>query len=379
LLLTPPGTLEGAVVDEANKPVANAEVSVTMAMSEVSSENGAFAFNYFTGKVARDCFSGRTDAAGHFRLENFPTNASAFLAVRSPGKALQSSPQAAGDLRTDGYRAGQADVRLVLEPAASIEGKIVGGDTNPPLPVARLTLHPNQPGFFMPSGVEPVLSGADGAFRLGDIAAGSYYVQAVFGTNVPPDWVAEAVPVSVEAGQAERGVQVTAVRGALLEVSVLGKDDRKPLAQVNVSAYREHTPSAAVSDTNGIARLRLLPGDYQISAFRQSLQPSQASATVESGRTNRVEVEVAAPRKISGIVHTPDGQAAVGVSVQLAGGFGRGDADVTTDANGKFSLEWNPRQFGAQSDSTACVLVRDVEHNLAVAQDIDEDTGALDL
>ena len=379
LVLTPPGMLAGVVVDEANKPVANAEVSVTMAMSEVSSENRAYSFNYLSGKLAPDCFSARTDAAGHFRLESFPTNASAILAVRSPGKALQPSPETVSDLQSAGYRAGQADIRLVLEPAGSIEGKIVGQDTNAPLPVTRVMLQPDQPGLFTRSVSEPVLSVADGAFRFADVAAGSYYVQVAFGTNTPPDWVAEAVPVSVEAGQAVRGVQVTAVRGALLEVSVLGKDDHKPLAHANVSAHREHASAAAVSDTNGIARLRLLPGDYQLSALRQSLLPSQASATVESGRTNRAEIEVATPRKISGIVHTPDGQAAVGVSVQFVGGYGRGDADVTTDANGKFNLEWNPRQFGAQSDSTACVLVRDVEHNLAVAQDIDEETGALDL
>ncbi len=42
-------------------------------------------------------------------------------------------------------------------------------------------------------------------------------------------------------------------------------------------------------------------------------------------------------------------------------------------------MEWNQRQFGGQSDSTPCVLVRDAEHNLAVAQDLDEDTGTLDL
>ncbi len=169
------------------------------------------------------------------------------------------------------------------------------------------------------------------------------------------------------------------MRGALLEVSVLGKDDRKPLAQVSVNAYRERAQSGAVSDTNGIARLRLLPGDYQVSAYRQGLAQTQVPATVESGKTNRVEIEVAMPRTIAGVVHAPDGKPAVGVSVQLLGAFGRGNADMTTDANGKFSLEWNQRQFGGQGDATACVMVRDAEHNLAAAQDIDEDTSALDL
>ena len=97
MVLTPPGTLAGVVVDEGDKPVANAEVSVTMAISDLSSENGARSFNYFTGKPARDCFSAHTDGAGHFRIENFPTNASAILAVRSPGKVLQPSQQTSTD------------------------------------------------------------------------------------------------------------------------------------------------------------------------------------------------------------------------------------------------------------------------------------------
>ena len=37
------------------------------------------------------------------------------------------------------------------------------------------------------------------------------------------------------------------------------------------------------------------------------------------------------------------------------------------------------RQFGGQGEPTTCLLIRDVEHNLAVAQDLDEDTTNLDL
>ncbi|HXR04219.1 MAG TPA: DUF1416 domain-containing protein [Verrucomicrobiae bacterium] len=379
LVLTSPGTLAGLVLDESNQPVANAEVSVTVAFNEISPENGARSFNYFTGKPARDNFSARTDGAGHFRIDNFPTNAAAIFAVHSPGKVLRPAPEDLSGIETAGYRAGQADIKLVVEPAGSVEGKILCEDTNHPLPVARVSLQPDRPAFFGSGELEPAQSRADGAFHLGDVPAGSYRVRAVFGTNTVPDWVAETVPVSVESGQTARGVQVTAQRGALLEVSVLGKDDRKPVAQVNVSAYRENFQSAAASDGNGIARLRLLPGDYQVVAFRQSMPSSQTSATMEAGVTNRIEIEIAAPRKITGVVHAPDGQPAAGVPVRMVGGFGPADAEVKTDANGKFDLELNPRQFAGQGDSTVCVLARDAEHNLAVAEDIDEDTGALDL
>ena len=266
LVLTPPAALAGVVVDEADKPVANAEVSVAMAISEMSPQDGARTFNYITGKPAHDCFAARTDAAGRFRIENFPTNATAILAVQAPGKALRPSSQDSAGLDSLPWRAGQDDIKLVMEPAGSIEGKIIAEGSNQPPPVAQLTLQPDGPGFFGFGEREPVQSGADGAFHISDVAAGSYRIQAVFGTNAVPEWVAEAVPVSVEAGKTTRGVQVTAARGGLLEVAVLGQSDRKPLAQVMVNAYRENFQSAAHSDSNGIALLRLPPGDYQVMA-----------------------------------------------------------------------------------------------------------------
>jgi protocatechuate 3,4-dioxygenase beta subunit len=378
LVLTPPAVLAGVVVDEANKPVANAEVSVAKAVREISPEDGARSFNYFTGKLAHDCFAAHTDAAGRFRIENFPTNATATLAVQSPGKALRQSPQDSGVFDSLPYRAGQEDIKLVVEPAGSIEGKIIAEGSNQPPPVAQLTLQPGGPGFFGFGEREPVPSGADGVFHISDVAAGSYQIQAVFGTNAVPEWVADAVPVSVEVGKITRGVQVAAAHGGLVEVVVLGKNDRKP-QKVGVNAFKEGFQSAVTSDSNGIALLRLPPGDYQVSATQSSGSRGQASASVETGRTNRVEIEIAAPKKITGIVRQPDGKPAAGASVQLVGGNQPPGENLQTDANGKFEVQWNRRQFGGQNDSTACILVRDVEHNLAVAQDLDEDTTNLDL
>ena len=380
LVLTPPAEMAGVVVDEAGKPVPKAVVSVAVASGAVPQEDGARAFNFITGKLAHDCFAARTDAAGRFRIKNFPTNATASLSVRSPGKTLREESQDSIGWDSLPWRAGQQDIKLVVEPAGSIEGKIVVEGNSQPLPVARLTLLPDGPRFFGMSEREPVQSTADGSFHISDVAAGSYSVHAAFGTNAVPEWVAEAVPVSVESGKTTPGVKVTATRGGLLEVAVLGQNDRKPLAQVMVNAYKQNSQSSAKSDSNGIALLRLEPGDYQVMASRESMpgNQSQTSASVEAGKTNRVEIEVAAPKTITGIVRQPDGQPAAGLLVKLVGGFGRGAGDVKTDAGGKFEMEWNQRRFG-QNDTTTCILVRDTEHNLAAAQDVDEDTGPLDL
>jgi protocatechuate 3,4-dioxygenase beta subunit len=376
LVLTSPGTLAGVVVDEADKPVANADVFAAIAMYANPSEDGALRANYFfLGKLARDTFAARTDAAGRFRIENFPTNATAVLTAEAAGKAQKGQEQMFDESGSLPWHPGQEDIKLVMGSAGGIEGKIVVEGGNQPPPLTKLTVQRDGPqGSIGMYTREPAPSGADGAFQFKDLAAGSYRINANFGVNGVSDWVAEAVPVSVEAGQIARGITVTASRGGILEAVVLGQDDRKPLADVMVNAYRYSYQSAAKSDSNGIALLRLPPGDYQL------MTPSQAgtSASVEAGKTNRVEIEVAAPKKITGIVRRPDGQPAAGLPVQLVGVFAPSRTTMRTDAAGKFELEnYQPQMIGQRN--TPCILIRDVEHNLAAAQDLDEDSGPLDL
>ncbi len=84
--------------------------------------------------------------------------------------------------------------------------------------------------------------------------------------------------------------------------------------------------------------------------------------------------------KITGVVHRPDGQPADGVEVRLiAAGYGRSGENPRTDQAGKFELALRSPLFEPNNNSTPCLLVRDPGHNLAVAQDLDEDATTLDL
>ena len=93
LVLAHPAAFMGRVVDEADQPVSNATVSVAAAVTDMVPESDARGVSFLTGKPVRDGFSARTDAAGHFRIKGFPTNATARFAVRLPGKALRSPPR----------------------------------------------------------------------------------------------------------------------------------------------------------------------------------------------------------------------------------------------------------------------------------------------
>lgn len=385
LVMTAPGVLEGTVVDESNKPVAGAETYVLAAFDD-QSQRGVLSWNAVFGRQARNLFSARTDSAGRFRIENFPSNAVAMLAAETAGKISRPSEEAAQDLESAGYRAGQTDIKLQLEPAGRVEGRITAGENNHPIASAQLMLVPDSAHGFM-SGRAPEKSGNDGTFGFSQVLAGSYNVRASFETNNDFGWVAEPVLVTVKTGETVRGVQIKAVRGTLLEVTVLSQAGRKPQSGVHVTAMDGESPFPGLTDESGVARLSVLPGEYQVSAFRRPFSSGQASVTVEAGKTNRVEVElsdspvgfvVGATEKLSGLVQMPDGKPAAGSFVRLVS-TGQGDRQVRTDANGKFELTWNPRQFEGQTDMIPCILARDPERNLAAVLEIDQNATNLVL
>ncbi len=133
LRLRPPSTLAGIVVDENDQPVTNAVVSVSAAADKGKGE-WTRQPNFLFGKAARDLFSASTSADGHFRILNFPEGAQATLDVSAPGRALRTSGRNGMQLQ---MQAGQEDIKLVTDPVASLEGKIVRRDTGEPLANVR--------------------------------------------------------------------------------------------------------------------------------------------------------------------------------------------------------------------------------------------------
>jgi hypothetical protein len=184
--------------------------------------------------------------------------------------------------------------------------------------------------------------------------------------------------VAVDSGQTAAGIELKAIRGGLLEVLVLGKEDRQGQPDISVSAYHQNHQASAKSDATGTARLRLPPGDYQLVAQKNGSSAASATATVESNQSNRVEIELVGPQIVKGVVRRPDGQPAPGLPVRIIGSYSPDAAIATTDPDGRFELEWNPPQFEGHQ-GIPCLLIRDAERNLAIAHDLEEESGPLAL
>jgi protocatechuate 3,4-dioxygenase beta subunit len=379
IVLTAPADLAGVVVDDHDHPVADAEVWVAGAMIGDTYDNAA-QMNELRGQVARSNFSARTTADGRFRIENFPADGRAGLAVSKAGMARHPVGNELGGERD--CLPGQ-DLKLVVGPAGSVEGKVIVAETGQPLGGVKIKLDSAGPGIFDSAYCETVESGADGTFRVPDVQPGKHYVRASISGGPIPDWVLvpEDSQVTVAAGETARGMVVHFSKGALVEVTVVVTNKLTPIANAAVSAGG----SSANTDTNGKALLRVPAGTNWFSA-RKDWRSQNKTAAIDAGQTNHVQIELTPPPKIAGTVRDLSGAPAVGVLVTFHPGIypsAPDYAEVMTDTNGHYEmiLKISREDFGWDGfiSPTNFILARSLERNLAAIQEFDTIPNSLDL
>jgi protocatechuate 3,4-dioxygenase beta subunit len=384
VVLTTPTALAGVVVDETGQPVADAEVWVSRAMPAPEVE-GLAQGNMIAGKPARDCFSTRTSADGGFRIANFPAESQADLAARKAGTGQRVRAYFAGALA---YASGEEALKLTLSSPGNIEGRVTAGGTGQPLSGVKLRWLGWMGGLSELDAPEPVLSGADGGFRIADAAPGKAAISAEFPGGPVADWVADNVAVTVASGETNKDVEIRAVKGGVAVITVLSRKGRQPMAGANISAFSQTSQSSFTAETgaDGVARLRLPAGVWNISAVKEGWDTGQAYLTIAANQTNQEEVGISPSLKITGIVRDPAGAPVAGAIVSLGQNFGN-NREVTTDANGRYEIKlqmlnnFAMEGFGMQGFGmpTYSLLVRSVERNLVAQHEIDETTTNLDL
>jgi protocatechuate 3,4-dioxygenase beta subunit len=377
IVLAASATLTGTVVDDAGQPVADAEVWVSAALNKDVNDLGQP--NFVFGKIARGLFSARTSADGKFRIENFPADAQAGLAVKKTGMAMH---QNAKPLRYDElpFHAGQEDITLTLDPAGSVTGKVVVRGTGQPLAFATVALLPATPRMgFSSFGQETIFSAADGSFQIPDVSAGSYRIMATFTNQPVADWVADPVPVTVASGQTVPDVQIEAYKGGVVEVTVRGGKNHELLADAAVSMNSPDYNHAGATGTNGVTLFRLPPGQFNVFVNKQGWSTAQTQATVTDGQTTQVTIELDEPFKVSGIVRDASGAPVAGATVAVVPDYWNSGAGITTDANGHYELSWQKPAWAGQQNQSFYLLARQVDLKLAAMQEVNETTTNLDV
>ncbi|HEY5913467.1 MAG TPA: carboxypeptidase regulatory-like domain-containing protein [Verrucomicrobiae bacterium] len=361
IVLSAPTTLAGVVVDKAGKPVSDAEVFVCTAHYGDKNDWAGFLW----GKLARGLFSSRTDANGRFQIENFPANTRLELDVSAPGQVLPPRRCEYGSENLL-WRSGQQDIRLMVEPPATIQGKIET-ETGEALTDARVELETVGHTFAVPW--ERVRGVTNGSFRFTGVAAGAYQILTRFGTNDPPDWVAETAAVSVQPGQSVAEVEIQAVKGGVLRVSSTDKRTGKPIEGVYFTVRAGSEYLHTTSGGNGLGFFRLAPGRYAVQGTKGELGFAHAEAQVEAGQTNEATLEFAAPPVVSVVVRDPSGNPAPGVSIWLHPEWPQ--RERKTDANGRHEF--------VHRENPLVVVAVDAVRDLAVSREVEEGVTNLDV
>ncbi len=366
ITLTAPAFLSGKVQDANGKAIADAQVWASYAARPGGERVGA-TFETLSSWFGRQLFSVRSGPDGGFQLTGLPTDASLELTAAKGGYAPDQADPGYVNPASLTYQAGQSNVVLTMRRGGGIEGTVVEEGSATPIAHARIL-----PSWAWYGNHQSVAgpTGPDGRFAMHDLSPGEHTLRTLVGTNQFADWICEDVNVAVEAGVTNRGVRITASRGAVLEVAVREETSGAPLADANVNVSRESMGSMAKTAADGVARLRLAPGEYYVHAAKERYKGDNNQAALEPGKTNRITFSLKTSPKLLGRVLDPDGKPAPNTIVTL---FPVRGFQKQTDTQGRFALTSDQAQYYGGMEEQRLVIARDLQRNLAAAVELDDE------
>lgn len=374
--LGPPKELAGIVVDENDKPVSDAEVAVMLLFLGGEKERKSL-----NSVVAPKSLTTNTDSSGKFTFTHIPAGATAEFLIKKPGQATISTHKRTGSSSEKlSFSEGQKDIKLVLPVEAKIEGLVVEQSTGKPVKGVKINCaSENLAGYFRP---KPLVTNEDGTFSANSLVSDRYILELVQPRNELPEWVADPVEVTTETGKTRSDIKIELSKGGVLEVKVTDAVSKEPLKEAYVSTRNQISGRYinSRSDINGLARMRLMPGDYQVDYINKqgySRQRLQDTVTIEDGKTERVEYELTGMPKITGVALDDKGKLIEGVEMQVCPGGGREKS--VSDAEGKFEVIYDLGSWPSGRPVTMFLVGRHLQRNLATAVQIEEDTRELEM
>ncbi|MBN2129565.1 MAG: carboxypeptidase regulatory-like domain-containing protein [Sedimentisphaerales bacterium] len=374
--LAEPEALSGVVVDENDRPVAGAEVFIAAGRIGPREQE-----QHLLGPLSSRLLVTTTDAAGRFTLTGLPVHATFEVGARKPRYAtITSFPRTEYARDTLQFTPPHDDIRLVMPAEARIKGIVVEQDTGRPVPGVTVNIWSrNTISYFRPP---PPVSKEEGTFEFGALLPDTYTVGLATPREGQAEWATGEVRVTLEAGQTRDDVKIVVCKGGILEVLVTDAATSEPISQAGVGvstggADRQYFSGR--SDDKGLARIRLMPGTYQLDgAYKQgySRERRQETVTIEEGVTKRVAQTLTGIPKIRGVVRDPAGEPVEGVTLKILPG---GREEAGSDAEGRFEIIWDPGFWGDREDTVFCLVARHEKRNLATATDIGEDVRTLDV
>ncbi|MBL7185398.1 MAG: carboxypeptidase regulatory-like domain-containing protein [Phycisphaerae bacterium] len=365
-----PEALMGTVVDENNKPVPQAKVSVYMLKTGEEGKG-----QYLPKHVASKLFTTHTDRKGNFTFTNLPAEATADFLFTKEGRAKIDTWTTSARLT---YAVGQSGIKLVLPPEARIHGVVLEKATGKPVSGVRLLVKDDRNHWAQ----EPFDSRDDGTFSIASLARRRYRLELMPPMEKLAQWVAEPVDLLTETGKTRSGVRVEVSKGGVFEVVVTDAISGEPVEKAHMGVWYEMRRqfNQSLSGKDGIAQIRLLPGEYVLldGVTKQGYSPQAVNdtITIEDGRTERREYAFFPDSKITGTVRSERGRPTAGATLMVWPS--ERQKQVVADAQGKFTLAYEVQNLSGDG-VPVLILCRYEEGNLACALQIDGDMRTLDI
>jgi len=356
LVLEKPCTLTGMVVDKEGRPVRGASVQ---AVPKTCYMDRLYQRPIY---APPEWFTTTTDEDGVFRFNDFAADVSADFWIKAPQRACTYT-FTTHDQSSCGYELGREDIRLVLPEESPVRGRVVDTETERPVAGVELCITADRERGDSKNcyGSQTVVTDASGAFVCPGLPEGKNKIALASVDDETPSWVGEAVTVNVVPGHPVDDVQVPVEPGQIIECVVHDRATGRPLPGMRASVYNEDYSRrwASVTDEKGIARIRVLPDQYNVSVGGEGYEYWRVNEPVAIAEDQGTDVEVLldAEPSVEGTVLGADGQPVEDVLVTV---HSFGD-HAYTDRSGHFTAGYDARR----ADDGLCLIARDRERSLA--------------
>ena len=245
-----PGTIAGRVMNEAGKPIPNAEATIQY--------TGGYE-DHSMLEIFHRTPPAKTNENGEFAFRNLPTQASMVLFVQGPGYAKTKQIF---------VPVGRQGLKFRLKREARIEGRLSYGETGEPVANAKVDVRGADPHDWWRASVDE-----NGDFVVKNLGAGTYNLFLDYIHKGPEGWTAAArLGIKVSEGQTVSNMDLTLIRCGLVKGRVSDKDTDEPLGNVIIDIHDAARPESQLSshdtdpDDSGVYRFHAAPGRVLVEA-----------------------------------------------------------------------------------------------------------------